>query len=406
MKSGLAPPRLPDPPVRPSRARPTLFSGFKGAIFLVGLLGLLALPSITGSSPGPLLTGNPTPPTLVVWTSGKLPSGLADATGKLSGVQAVTIVRGGTLWLSAWSAGDGGAVSTPPGGYLYPVDVAAIEPLQYRAFVPPGSKDAFGGLAAGGALLSKTGAGFRGITTTGSLKIGRTTLPVKGVVDDYLARAHEVVVSYATGASIGAVTPKYLLVALRPGVSAKHVEGEIGRLVTRGLVRIRTASASGVLRYRDAVLSLARVKSLFGELPAKPGKGSTLNIDPAWIDSHTASVSLPLLGTTRCNKSIIPQLSGALSEVQARGLGALIPRRNFGGCFSPRLVRSGQEVGISRHAWGIAFDINVSRNPYGHKPSMDPRLIAVFERWGFTWGGRWLVPDGMHFEFLHQPAKA
>jgi D-alanyl-D-alanine carboxypeptidase len=27
----------------------------------------------------------------------------------------------------------------------------------------------------------------------------------------------------------------------------------------------------------------------------------------------------------------------------------------------------------------------------------------VFERWGFTWGGRWLVPDGMHFEFLRFP---
>ncbi|MGH2687360.1 MAG: M15 family metallopeptidase [Actinomycetota bacterium] len=22
----------------------------------------------------------------------------------------------------------------------------------------------------------------------------------------------------------------------------------------------------------------------------------------------------------------------------------------------------------------------------------------MFERWGFEWGGRWLVPDPMHFE--------
>ena len=29
-----------------------------------------------------------------------------------------------------------------------------------------------------------------------------------------------------------------------------------------------------------------------------------------------------------------------------------------------------------------------------------PRLVSAFERWGFTWGGRWLVPDGMHFEII------
>jgi D-alanyl-D-alanine carboxypeptidase len=28
--------------------------------------------------------------------------------------------------------------------------------------------------------------------------------------------------------------------------------------------------------------------------------------------------------------------------------------------------------------------------------------VAIFERWGFTWGGRWLVLDGMHFELLSQ----
>jgi hypothetical protein len=31
---------------------------------------------------------------------------------------------------------------------------------------------------------------------------------------------------------------------------------------------------------------------------------------------------------------------------------------------------------------------------------MDPRVVEIFERWGFEWGGRWLVPDPMHFEFV------
>jgi hypothetical protein len=28
------------------------------------------------------------------------------------------------------------------------------------------------------------------------------------------------------------------------------------------------------------------------------------------------------------------------------------------------------------------------------------------ERWGFTWGGRWLVPDPAHFEYLRPAAGA
>jgi hypothetical protein len=28
------------------------------------------------------------------------------------------------------------------------------------------------------------------------------------------------------------------------------------------------------------------------------------------------------------------------------------------------------------------------------------RLVSIFQRWGFAWGGAWLVPDGTHFEFL------
>jgi hypothetical protein len=30
----------------------------------------------------------------------------------------------------------------------------------------------------------------------------------------------------------------------------------------------------------------------------------------------------------------------------------------------------------------------------------------VFERWGFVWGGTFIVPDGMHFEYRREPADA
>jgi hypothetical protein len=50
------------------------------------------------------------------------------------------------------------------------------------------------------------------------------------------------------------------------------------------------------------------------------------------------------------------------------------------------------------HAFGLAVDLNVSSNQLGTKGNIDPRVVEIFERWGFAWGGRWSPPDPMHFE--------
>jgi hypothetical protein len=48
--------------------------------------------------------------------------------------------------------------------------------------------------------------------------------------------------------------------------------------------------------------------------------------------------------------------------------------------------------------------VNADTNRFGSPPAQDPRLVQLLGRWGFTWGGNWIVPDGMHFEYLHPPA--
>ena len=73
---------------------------------------------------------------------------------------------------------------------------------------------------------------------------------------------------------------------------------------------------------------------------------------------------------------------------------------NYGGCYSARFINRVPGSRLSHHAWGIALDLNVAENAYSTSPDIDRRLVNRFEEHGFTWGGDWLVPDGMHFEWV------
>jgi hypothetical protein len=72
--------------------------------------------------------------------------------------------------------------------------------------------------------------------------------------------------------------------------------------------------------------------------------------------------------------------------------------RTFGGAFAVRTQRGASEK-WSTHAWGLAADFDVANNPLGAEPRMSPAVIQIFESHGFTWGGRWRRPDGMHFQY-------
>ncbi|MBI3681011.1 MAG: M15 family metallopeptidase, partial [Acidobacteria bacterium] len=65
----------------------------------------------------------------------------------------------------------------------------------------------------------------------------------------------------------------------------------------------------------------------------------------------------------------------------------------------------GNERSISEHSYGLALDINAVENPRtgqtapnGCHSTMDPRIVAIFRAFGFTWGRDWRTPDPHHFE--------
>jgi hypothetical protein len=124
----------------------------------------------------------------------------------------------------------------------------------------------------------------------------------------------------------------------------------------------------------------------------------TIEIHGDWVQRNIVGVDLPNMGTARCHRAMVPQLIAALQQVIDEGLYDHLEPGQYGGCFSPRHKMFNPNRGLSMHAWGLAIDFNVFDNAYGAEPQMDPRIVEIFERWGFRWGGHWSTPDGMHFE--------
>jgi hypothetical protein len=93
----------------------------------------------------------------------------------------------------------------------------------------------------------------------------------------------------------------------------------------------------------------------------------------------------------------------ALEEILGSGLVSEI--EVYSGCWASRTVARSPTAPPSYHAYGAAIDINAPQNPYGSKPTMNREIVRIFERWGFNWGGDFLIPDGHHFEFRRIPEQ-
>lgn len=95
-----------------------------------------------------------------------------------------------------------------------------------------------------------------------------------------------------------------------------------------------------------------------------------------------------------CNKDMIVPLTNAFENVLKEGISDQI--KTWDGCFNIRAKRGAKS--ISLHGWGIAIDINAAWNRFGKKPTMSIELVNCFANAGFSWGGYWKKPDGMHFQ--------
>ena len=367
-------------------------------------------PLVTPEEPrtaAPVVTPRRSGKVLLAWATGAgLPPRTERVLEGMRGVSAVTVVHAGTDWLHASFDADGSLLDRPKRPMAIPIEVAAVDPADYAAFVPAGERDPVLTLGPRDVLLPETSAEIRRAPPGSVLRLDAGRFTVSGVVSDAAAGGYEAIVSRAAPKEWPS-TETYALIRTK----SPHLRTAVRKTITSLLqpgdqLQMRVEGENPFLRYGDAVLPQLIVKSVFGEFAAAPRSDGFLDVDPAWRRENVKTARVPLLGDVTCHRALFPQLRRALSRAVASNLSFAIDPGDFGGCYSPRFINRDPSGRISHHSWGIAVDLNVTENAYGTKADQDLRLVRVMESAGFTWGGRWVVPDGMHFEWSEFPGPS
>jgi hypothetical protein len=168
----------------------------------------------------------------------------------------------------------------------------------------------------------------------------------------------------------------------------------------------------------DSQLSLSQTKAVMGEFDfnyAGLSASGWTAMSATWKAHYIPTRDTYPTGIrATCNIAIKADLRAALQEVvnTLPGLvgahtGIDVTNTNsYGGCSAGavRFARITQSLGsVSRHSWGQPIDMSTAANCQGCVPKMDCRIVHIFRKHGFAWGGNFLTPDGMHFEWVGEP---
>jgi hypothetical protein len=145
-----------------------------------------------------------------------------------------------------------------------------------------------------------------------------------------------------------------------------------------------------------AFLTGSKAARAFGAFSYRYYPDGTIVPDARWVRQSIVTARVPILGTVTCHRLMVRQLRGALQDVVNAGLASKL--HTYNGCYVPRFMEHDPKHPVSLHTWGIAIDLDAASNGRGTSGTMDPRVVQIFKRWGFRWGGDWSWTDPMHFE--------
>jgi hypothetical protein len=147
-------------------------------------------------------------------------------------------------------------------------------------------------------------------------------------------------------------------------------------------------------------------KQMYGATPAEVARQL---VSVPWMPKSAPGQSLQVTRVNRVDERV-RAISAELDALPA-ALKAQVLRPSGG--FAWRKVAG--EAQLSAHSWGIAIDINTGVSDYWRwrdgpprpgrpdaprwRNRIAPEVVAVFERHGFIWGGKWQHYDTMHFEY-------
>ena len=282
------------------------------------------------------------------------------------------------------------------------VTLGAIDAVTFRRFVPAvaARTDAvWQRLAEGDLAITPEVADELDHPLGGDLVLGNQAgaLTLRVGAEASLPHQFDGVVNHLRGSQLGMVRDNALLVAVDgadPASVAERLRGRLGRRATVSVLGAAPASGGR----RTAFLTGGSVADAVGSFSYRHLADGSVRPDPAWVAANVRTEVVPILGRVTCHRVMLPQLRGALQEVVDRGLRERIDTSDFGGCYAPRFIAHDPARGLSLHTWGIAVDLNVQGNLRGTTGKIDRRVVDIFKRWGFAWGGDWAYTDPMHFE--------
>ncbi len=356
----------------------------------------LATTITTTPPPSPATTVSARGGWFVVWVTGRLPDGFAAGLRDVAGVNVVSEVWVGNAAVIETKNAAGEVIDRTRPGFVIPVELHGIDPAGHAPFVPADLANALRGLAADEILLGASSARLRGLGpgATVTLEDGMI-LTVAGIAADEWVGFAEMVTTRQDPVSLGADRPRYAVVRFdgsREGLEAAATA------FTDSPVRVWAEGEVPVFRHADAVQPQIRIKERFGEFSYRPRGGQRVEIDPDWVDANIVTVNLPLIGAINCHRDFAAMLAEVMTALETDGNGHIVTPASDSGCWNPRFIAGRRD--LSRHAWGVAADINWGNAFDSTRSPVAPPLVAAMAVAGITSGHDWINPDAGHFEWV------
>ena len=298
-------------------------------------------------------------------------------------------------------------------GWAFPMAITALPLNAIGAYM---GRAVSGPISQGLVVMSQMSASIRGAQVGDTVDLmaangGIHTFTIGAIAGDDAVGGTEIVISTEQADILGATIPTRVL-----------IYGPLNRTAMQNALVARGLYSNSKVRVRktwdapdpDSTLSMVKTKTLMGEFDIDYAHLTDLgwtSLGAAWRAAYLPATreTYPTGIKAMCNKVIKADLTAALQEVVNSGLAGGIDFANanaYGGCATgqARLARITQSLGsVSRHSWGQPLDTNTTTNCQGCTPHMDCRIVRIFRKHNFAWGGNFLTSDGMHFEWVGEP---